>query len=101
MSDYLPTWRQGLWIAARALVFFIGGVTALLYAVVLNSFWTNQWALRVVEIIAFLGLALAAPVCFCLATFGSKGDRWTIGYVIAWLAYIATYCAAALVARIV
>lgn len=53
-----------------------------------------------VEVFAFLALALAAPVCFCLATFGMGGDRWTVRYAMAWLALLVAYCVVGLTARV-
>ncbi len=34
-----------------------------------------------------IGLMLAAPLCWIAATWGRKGDHWTLGYVGVWLLF--------------
>lgn len=41
-------------------------------------------------LVTVLGLALAAPVCWYFAVRGESGDRWTIGYVLAWVLWFSS-----------
>lgn len=81
------------------MIFLVGGFAASANVLVVNSFSTPI-VLYYAEVIASIALVLAAPVCFCLATFGTGGDRWTLRYSMAWVALIAAYCVVGLIASV-
>lgn len=73
----------------RGVVFVIGGLFGLLLAMTSNSYpGGNPRIVTDLILITVLGLALAAPVCWYFAVRGESGDRWTIGYVLAWVLWV-------------
>jgi hypothetical protein len=98
MSEYFPTWRQWLRVVGRLIVFVSGGIAALAGLLV-----RGRYEYRIVEYaesIVLVGLVLATPVFFCLATFGQAGDRWTVRYLLAWLGYIIALCVGGFIASV-
>lgn len=73
---------------ARGIVFILGGLFGLLFAMTSNSFpGGNPRIVTDLILATLIGLALAAPVCWYFAVKGESGDRWTLGYVLAWVAW--------------
>ncbi len=71
----------------RPIVFLPGMVGGLALAMVAISF-AGSAATDFTVVFFGLGLVLAAPLCWICAVWGPKGDYWTLGYFLAWLAFI-------------
>lgn len=95
MGEYFPSWQEWLRGAGRVFVFLFGGVAAFGSLAIGRRY--KYPILGYAEMLVLIGLALATPVLFCLATFG-PGDRWTVRYVLAWMGYIVALCIGGLVA---
>lgn len=74
----------------RGIIFVFGAGFGILGAMVVGS-WPGGAPLLIVwlEILTLAGLALAAPVCWYFALHTEAGDRWTVGYVLAWATWLA------------
>lgn len=86
-----PVLLQVLMGCVRTAICVVGGVLGYAFAMVLNSFPVGGGGsrfIRYVEIIATMGLCLAAPVCLYLAFTTRARDRWTLAYLLAWVAFI-------------
>lgn len=84
-SSSLAKWLVSLTIV-RGIVFVSGGLFGLLFAMASNALpGGNPRIVTDLIIATLLGLALAAPVCWYFAVKGESGDRWTIGYALAWV----------------
>ena len=76
--------------AVRAIVFPLGAVFGILFAMVFSSYPGGNPKVVNGLIVAFiLGLAFASPVCWYLAVRGKSGDRWTVAYILAWTCFFA------------
>lgn len=73
----------------RAIVFVVGAVFGYLTASVISYYGGGSGPLVVIylRIYSPLVLALAAPICWYFAVRGKAGDRWTLGYIGAWVAW--------------
>ena len=71
-SPVVPTILRGFLFAPAALL-------ALVTAANVGYFGGN-----LVLVILMVALIPAALVCWVLASEGDAGDRWTVGYVVAW-----------------
>ena len=49
------------------------------------------------SMLSTFGLALAAPVCWWFAVRGQAGDRWTLGYLVAWSVWFAVLILAVII----
>lgn len=63
----------------RGFLFVPAGTVALGVAATIGYFGANA-----VLVLLTAGLAPAAVVCWAMASVGPGGDRWTVGYVVAW-----------------
>lgn len=74
----------------RGVVFVVGAVFGYLTATVLASYpGGGPQAVIYLQIYSPLALAVMAPICWYFAVRGAAGDRWTIGYLLAWATWFA------------
>ena len=79
---------RGLVALARVVVFVLGTVWGMLAALLFAAFRGNApAAVSQFRIWGTLLLGLAGPVCWYLAAHSELGDRWTLGYFLAWVAW--------------
>ncbi len=99
-SDF-PAWLRALLGTGRALVYLMGAAAGYLFSTEANSFGGRDTSLGRYSLI-FLPLILmvAAPVCWYLSVRTRGGDRWTVGYVSAWAAFIGGMYLAVLINRV-
>ncbi|CAA9219840.1 MAG: hypothetical protein AVDCRST_MAG10-614 [uncultured Acidimicrobiales bacterium] len=79
---------RGARAVGRIIVFILGTVWGVLAAMILTSYPVNgPAAVRHFAIWSTLLLGLAGPVCWYLAAHTEVGDRWTLGYFLAWVGW--------------
>lgn len=89
---------QATWSVLRGLVFVVGGLSGLLFAMSANSYPGGAPAILVdLELIILLGLSVGAIVCWIFAVRGRAGDLWTLCYALAWAGLIAITILATLI----
>lgn len=72
----------------RAIVFPVGAVFGILFAMAFTSYPGGNAGVVNGLIVAYvLGLGLTAPVCWYFAARAMSGDRWTVGYIVAWMLF--------------
>ena len=79
---------RGLVALARVIVFVLGSVWGVLAAMLFAAFPGNApAAVSQFKIWGTLLLGLAGPVCWYRAAHTEAGDRWTLAYFLAWVAW--------------
>jgi hypothetical protein len=73
----------------RGVVFLLGMVCGYLSAAVVSSFGGSA-AVDFTGVFFGIGLMVAAPICWVAAVCCDSGDRWTLAYIGAWVAYFCT-----------
>lgn len=85
-----PRAARGLVALARVLVFILGAAWGVLAAMLFAAFPGDApAAVSQFKIWSTLLLGLAGPVCWYRAAHTEAGDRWTLGYFLAWVAWFA------------
>lgn len=95
---HVSLWLGVLLALGRSVVFVVGGIAGYLVAGVTGAFLiTDNPFLWYSAVLTPLALALAAPVCWYFTFRGKAGDRWMLGYVLAWVAFISANYLAVLI----